>query len=85
VISADFTSPPSKTEVRRSSFSTQCYVDVQKAELHIWIIQIIGDNSERHLCDSVLAVPSADISFICFVTGVDSIVLQMPRNSKRVT
>ena len=49
MISADFTSPPSKTEVSRSSFPTQCYADVHKAELYIWIIQIIADNSERHV------------------------------------
>jgi hypothetical protein len=38
VISTDFTSPPSKTEVSRSSVPTQCCVDVHKTELYIWII-----------------------------------------------
>ena len=28
---------------------TQCCVDVHKTELYIWIIQIIADNSERHV------------------------------------
>jgi hypothetical protein len=53
VISADFTSTPSKTKVSRSSFPTLCYLDVHKAELHVWIIQIIADNCERYVCDSV--------------------------------
>jgi hypothetical protein len=42
VISVDFSSPPSKTEVSRSRFPTQCYVGVHKAELCIWIIQVIA-------------------------------------------
>ena len=37
----------------RSSFPTQCCVNVHKTELYIRIIQIIADNSERHVCVSV--------------------------------
>ena len=53
VISVVFTSPPSKNEVSTSNFPTQCYLDVHKAALYIWIIQIIADNSEGHVCVSV--------------------------------
>ena len=53
VVSADFTSPLSKIEVSSSSFPAQNYVDVHKAALYIWIIQIIADNSEGHVCVSV--------------------------------
>jgi hypothetical protein len=82
----NFTSPPSKTKVSRSSFPTQCYVDVHKAELYVWIIQIIADNSERHVCVSVQwrcrlrLLPSS-----AFVTDAGSIILQMPWNRKSVT
>jgi hypothetical protein len=82
----DFTSPPSKTEVSRSSFPTQCYVDVHKAELYGWIIQIIVDNSERHVCVSVQwqcrlwLLPSS-----AFVTDAGSIILQMPWNMEGAT
>ena len=34
----------------RSSFPTHCFVDVYKTELYIWIIQIIADHFERHMC-----------------------------------
>jgi len=42
-----------KTEVSRSNFPTQCYVDMHNTALYIWIIQIIADNSEGHVCVSV--------------------------------
>jgi hypothetical protein len=46
IISTDFTNPPSKTEVSKRCFTTQCYVDVYKSELYFWIIQIIADKSK---------------------------------------
>ena len=86
MISTDITSPPSKSEARRSSFPTQYFVEVNKTELCTWIIQIIADNSERHVCVFVqwrqclqLLPSSASVN----VAG--NIVLQMPRNRKRVT
>jgi len=85
-ISTNITSPPTKTEVSRSSFPTQCFVDVHKTELCTWIIQIIADNSGRHVCVYVQwrcrlrLLPSS-----AFVSDAGSIVLQMPQNRKRVT
>lgn len=72
MISADFTSPPSKTEVSRSRFPTQCYVSVHKAELCICIIQIIADISERNVCVSVeWRCRPRLLPLSAFVTGVD--------------
>ena len=42
-----------RKQVNRSSFPTQCYVDVHRSDLYVWIIHIITDNSERHMCLSV--------------------------------
>ena len=82
----DFTTPPSKTEVSRSSFPTQCFVDVHKTELYTWIIQIITDNFERHVCVSVQwRCLLRLLSSSAFVTDAGSIVLQMPRHRKIVT
>jgi len=64
----------------------QYFVDVHETELYTLIIQIIADNSERHVCICVQwrcglrLLPSS-----AFVTDAGSIVLQMPRNRKRVT
>ena len=84
IISTDFTNPPSKTEVSTRCFPTQCYVDVYKGELYVWIIQIIADKSEGFHAHAFVAVqwlckrrqfPSPAV-----VAGVGIIVLQMPRN-----
>ena len=59
---------------------------MDKAELYIWIIQIIVDSSERHVCVfCVMAVLSTALPSSAIVTDTGSIVLQMPRNRKRVT
>jgi len=63
VISTDFTSPPSKNEIKRSSFPIQCIVDVHKTELYTWINQIIADKSERHLC---VSVQWRCLAYVCF-------------------
>jgi len=85
VISADFYQSASETEVGKSSFPTQWYGDVHKTALNIWIIQIIADNSEGHVCVSVewRCRVGLFIAFVCFVTGLGNIVLQMPRNRKK--
>ena len=81
IISTDFTNPPSKTEVRTRCFPTQCYVDVYKGELYVWIIQIIADKSEGFQAHAFVAV-----QWLCkrrqFASsaGAGIIVLQMPRN-----
>ena len=59
---------------------------MHKTELCTWIIRIVADKSERHVCLSLQwpcllwLFPSS-----AFVTDAGSIVLQMPRNRKRVT